>query len=215
MVKSSWHLQIANTLIILMTRVYAGSTYVQPWWPPRLHFSFFHHLHIRGLGAHSAETLELPLLLLSGYSLIGHRGLVSTSFVYRGTLVGCTVVPAVVLALLVLTGTVVGIAAFFSFVASFSCIHHVVFGTHMIRTSQLLMLSQFDSIHHHWWPVPALTWQGVIFTSLWHRSSYLLWSYLAWSDALTASLLDGGLMMTGRLVFNCLLYRNSEQKSHS
>ena len=50
--------------------------------------------------------------VLSGNSMIGHRGLVSIPFAYRETLVGCNVVLVVMLAL---TGTVVGITAFFSY----------------------------------------------------------------------------------------------------
>ena len=56
-------------------------------------------------GAHSAEILEF-LLLLPGNSLIGHRGLVSTSIVYRGTLADCTVLlVAVLVAIVVMVGT--------------------------------------------------------------------------------------------------------------
>ena len=73
-------------------------------------FLFFSPLSHLGVRAHSAETLEFPSSLL-GDSLKGHRDLGGISFAYRETLVGCTMVLVVARAVLVLTGSVVGIVA--------------------------------------------------------------------------------------------------------
>ena len=72
------------------------------------------------------------------------------------TVVHCTVVLVVVLAVLALTGTVVGIAASFRYVACFLCIHLVMFGPHMVRMSQfglyhtLTLSATIGSLYPDW-----------------------------------------------------------------
>ena len=118
-----------------MTRVSTYSFYavwagpVWSGWPPKLFgYSFSHCFHIHGVRAHSADTLEFPLLL-SCNSVIGHRDFVGISFAYWEALVGSTVLLVVVLAALVLAAHVVGIEA------SFSCSLFLLYSSYGVGTT--------------------------------------------------------------------------------
>ena len=155
-------------------------------------------------GAHSVETFEFPLLLL-GNSL-GHRGLVGIACIE--TLVHYTVILLVVLKELVLTGSVVGITA------SFSCRLFLLYSPCDVWTLYHWGVSALD-FTTYWLHLPVSVactqtgWVGSRLDFILAVASCLLYPCVAWCNVLIGSLLCGGLMMTGRVVFNCLLFRCS------
>ena len=83
------------------------------WLPRFFNFIFFTTFTLKRSVVHSAEMQEFPLLL-SDNSLIWCRDFLGISYAYRETLLCCTMVLVVVLAVLVLAWSVISIAASFS-----------------------------------------------------------------------------------------------------
>ena len=139
-----------------------------------LDFSLFHHFPTwKWIGGTQSWDIGTSFIIIRHF-LHGHRGLISKFFVHRTTK-GCTVALVVVLGVqAVLAATVVTSAASFM-VTCFSCIHHAVFGPYYWGVSAL-DLPHFDSIYHHWWPVPILArWREAYLRHVHHTNCYLAW----------------------------------------